>query len=95
MSVFMIAELTIKNRELYTDYVNKARSIIEGYGGRYLVQSEKIESIAGGWKPERIVAIEFPTFDALKQCFTSTEYKEIAPMREDSTTSRAIIVHGN
>jgi uncharacterized protein (DUF1330 family) len=42
----------------------------------------------------RIILIEFDTAEQVERCFGSAEYLALAPLREQSTTSRAIIVDG-
>jgi uncharacterized protein (DUF1330 family) len=90
----MIIEIGIKNRELYASYVEKVPAVIEKHGGRYLVRGGKITPLSGDWKPERMIVIEFATIEQLQKCFQSKEYLELAPLREQSTASRSIIVEG-
>jgi uncharacterized protein (DUF1330 family) len=79
---------------LYTKYVEQVARIVEHHGGRYLVRGGAITSMSGNWNPERIIVIEFDTMDDWQRCFTSPEYREIAPFRERSTDNKAIVVDG-
>lgn len=94
MSVYMIIEIEIRNNELYSKYVNKVPEVIEKYGGRYLIRGGKVTPLSGNWNPERIILIEFETIEQLQECFKSTEYLELAPLRKQSTIGRSIIVEG-
>jgi anaerobic selenocysteine-containing dehydrogenase/uncharacterized protein (DUF1330 family) len=94
MAVYTIMDIKVDDREVYSAYIEKVSSIVEKHGGRYLARGGKVTPIVGNWNPERIVLIEFPSAEMLAQCFSSEEYKEIAPLRERSTTSRAIVVEG-
>jgi uncharacterized protein (DUF1330 family) len=95
MAVYLIIEIQIKNRTLYSQYVEKVPEIIEKYGGRYLVRGGKVTPfLSGNWNPERIILIEFDSAEQIKNCFQSPEYLELAPLREQSTISKAIIVEG-
>lgn len=94
MSVFMIIDIEVRDKETYAEYVKKAEKIVKKYGGRYLVQGGRISSISGDWNPQRIVIIEFASRQALNTCFSSEEYKSIAYLRERSTNSRTIAVDG-
>lgn len=91
MSVYLIADIEVRDAKTYGEYVHRARPLIEEYGGAYRVQGGEPISISGEWTPERIVMIEFPSKDALERCFASERYKTIAPLRERSTTSRAVV----
>lgn len=94
MSVYMIIEIQVTDHERYSEYVSRVPEILKRYGGRYLARGGQITTLSGDWYPERIVLIEFETLAQLRQCFRSPEYLEIAPLRQESTTSRAIIVEG-
>ncbi|MDF1514377.1 MAG: DUF1330 domain-containing protein [Anaerolineae bacterium] len=94
MTVYLIIDITVTDKELYTQYITAAKPVIVYYGGKYLVRGGKIMTVTGDWHPERIVVIAFPDRDTLHQCFTSEEYRLLAPLRERSTESRSIIVDG-
>lgn len=94
MPVYLIIDIEPKDRELYAQYVEKVPPIIDKYGGRYLIRGGKVTPLNGGWNAERIILIEFDNVDQIHKCFQSLEYLEIAPLREQSTISRSIIVEG-
>ena len=94
MPVYLIIDIEPKDRELYAQYVEKVRRIIEKYGGKYLIRGGKVTPLMGDWNPERMILITFDDIDLIQKCFQSPEYLEIAPLRERSTISRSIIVEG-
>lgn len=94
MSVYMIIETEVKDKKMYGQYIEKVSAIIEKFGGRYLIRGGKIISLSESWNPERISIIEFESVQKIKECFSSPEYQKIAPLRENSTITRAIVVEG-
>jgi uncharacterized protein (DUF1330 family) len=48
----------------------------------------------GEWNPERIVILEFPSLERLREWNESPEYQELARLRIESTKSRAFSVEG-
>ncbi len=92
MSAYMIVDITINDACLYAQYVEAVRPIVEAFGGRYLVRGGQAIALAGDWTPERVVVVEFPSLDRLRECLASPEYRRIASLREQSTTGRAIAV---
>jgi uncharacterized protein (DUF1330 family) len=94
MSVYMIAEIEIKDEQLYAEYIAKVPDVVARYGGRYLVRGGRATPISGGWNPQRIVVLEFPSAAHLRRCFMSKDYLPLAPLREQATNSRAIFVDG-
>jgi uncharacterized protein (DUF1330 family) len=90
----MIVDITVKNESLYSEYIAKVPKIIEEYGGRYLVRGGEITPITSNWNPQRVIIIEFDSKEQLQRCFSSQEYLEISPLREQSTVGKSIIVEG-
>jgi uncharacterized protein (DUF1330 family) len=89
----MIIDSKIRDGEKYKQYIEEVFPIVTKYGGRYHVRGEKIRSF-GTWKPERIIVIEFPTEDHVRQWLASAEYSAIAPLREAGAETQAILVGG-
>ena len=91
-TVYAIIEIKVLDEAIYGEYVKKARPIVENYNGRYIVRSNEITSISGDWNPQRLVIIEFPSFEDLKSFLNCPEYKEIQALRESSTQGSMIVV---
>ena len=95
MSIYFVAEIQqIKDQESYLKYAELASEIVKKYGGKYHVRGGKAVSYFGGWKPGRLIIVEFESREQLQKCFQSAEYRTIAPLRENATTGRAIVVEG-
>lgn len=93
MSFYMIIQSIIKDSEKYKQYIDQVSPIVEKYGGRYHVRGEKIRSL-GDWKPDRVIVIEFQNEDQIQKWLTSSEYSDVAPLREKGADAQAIIVEG-
>lgn len=94
MPVYMIVDAKVTDDELFSQYVEKFDEVLKKFGGRFLVRGGRVTALSGNWDPERVVLIEFKTLEQLMHCFASPEYLDIAPLREQSTISRAIVVEG-
>lgn len=68
------------------------KPIVERYGGRYLIRSDKVEALQEQWQPDRVIVIAWDTKEQMETCFLSEEYRSIAEKREKTVDSRAIIV---
>ncbi len=93
MSVYVIIESKVKDREKYGQYIEQVSPMIGRFGGRYHVRGENIRPL-GAWKPQRIIVIEFPAESHVKAWLTSPEYKAIAHLREAGADTQAILVEG-
>ena len=87
----MIIEVEVADENLYGEYVAKVPAIIAQFGGKYLARGPA-RPLSGGWKPERIIVIEFESEVLLHKCFASDEYRQIAPLREQSAAGESILV---
>lgn len=94
MSVYVIIEVQIVNAERYKQYVERVRKVVENHGGRYLVRGGTVTPMSGDWQPERMIMVEFASIDQVHACFRSEAYGKLAPLRTQSTISRAIAVEG-
>ena len=63
-----------KGRGLYDDYIQKVKPIVESFGGKYLVRTEKVVSLHLQRNPQRVIIIRFPTRQNLEECFGSKAY---------------------
>jgi uncharacterized protein (DUF1330 family) len=94
MPVYLIIEITVIDQDIYGDFVGRVSAVVEQYGGRYLARGGEVYNMVGDWEPERIVLIEFESIEPVQEFFASKEYLELVPLREQSATTRAIIVEG-
>ena len=61
MPVYMIIEIEVKDPGTCAQYMEKVPATVIQYGGRYLVRGGAPTPLTGGWKPERIIILEFST----------------------------------
>ncbi len=94
MSTYLIVEIEVLDAEAYAEYVERVPATVERFGGRYVVRGGPVTPVAGDWRPERIIILEFPTKDRLTEWLCSPEYMALAPIRSRATRSRAIVVEG-
>ena len=95
MSIYLLIDIDVTDADTYAEYVDAVYSIVTKNGGRYLVRGGEPAPLSGGWSPQRIIIIEFDSLEELRRCFSSPEYAALAPLRERSTDSRAVILKGH
>lgn len=94
MSVYLVADITVKDPELYEEYRKLVPAIIEQYGGRYVVRGGEVTPGEGGWAPDRIVILEFPSAERAQAWATSDEYAPVAAIRHRASDGRSFMVEG-
>ena len=94
MSGYAIFKLNVNNPENYKEYVSKVKSVVEKFGGEYLVRGGEMNIIEGDWPNERNIVIKFPSREKAMEWYNSEEYKPIRQIRHDNAVSNSIIVEG-
>ena len=94
MPAFVIAEIEVKDPRAYDEYKKGVGATVEKFGGRFLVRGGKVTTYEGGWKPERMIVIEFPDTKALDAWYNSPDYKPLLELRLSAAGGRLIGVEG-
>jgi len=95
MSVYMIVETKeVMDKRKYSEYIQRVPQTIEKFGGRYLARGGQVNVVSGEWNPERVIIVEFESRDKFNAWWNSPEYRAVAPLRELSTKTNAIVVEG-
>ena len=94
MSAYLLANITVNNPENYKEYVSKVKSVVEKFGGEYLVRGGEMNIIEGDWPNERNIVIKFPSREKAMEGYNSEEYKPIRQIRHDNAVSNSVIVDG-
>jgi len=71
---YMVVDARSSDPERMAEYRGLAQIAVERHGGRYLVRGAPYVTLEGGWQPQRLVVLEFPSMDAAKAFYDSPEY---------------------
>ena len=94
MAAYVIVEVETHDAGLMARYRDLAKPIVEAFGGRYLARGGRCEALEGGVAPERVVVLEFPTFERARAWWASDEYREAKEMRQRAGATRMVLVEG-
>jgi len=94
MAAYVIAEVDVHDAALFEEYRKLVPPTIAQYGGKYVVRGGATETKEGGWTPQRVVVLEFPTMDRAREWYQSAEYAPALAMRLKAAKSRVILVEG-
>ena len=94
MSAYLIAEVDVADTAAYEDYKKITPGAVAAYGGRFIVRGGQVESKEGGWKPARLVVIEFASMDQAKKFYDSPEYAPALEIRLKAAKTRLILAEG-
>jgi uncharacterized protein (DUF1330 family) len=90
---YWIAHVDVRDPERYKDYVATARPAFERYGAKFLARGGAYESMEGTARGRNVV-IEFPSLQAARDCYNSTEYQAAKAIRLTVADADMVIVEG-
>jgi len=97
MAAYLLAEVSPGDIEGFREsgYLEAATRTAEAHGGAYLVRGGETTVLEGGWAPERLVVIRFPSMQDLRAWHNSAEYQEwVAVRRRYAPDSKLVAVEG-
>jgi uncharacterized protein (DUF1330 family) len=94
MAAYVIAQIEVTDPALFEEYRRRVPETIAAYGGRYLVRGGASETLEGGWRPGRMVVLEFPDRERAQAWWSSQEYSPTKLLRQRSARTQLIVVDG-
>ncbi|MFJ9615202.1 DUF1330 domain-containing protein [Streptomyces noursei] len=95
MPAYVISEVEVLDEELAAAYRTLAEAAIQRYGGRYIVRGALPEAMEGAWpSSRRMVVVEFPDEDRVKEWYASAEYADALEIRKSALDRRLLLVEG-
>ena len=94
MKAYLVLDLAVHDFGNFRKYVAEIPAYIAKHAGRYIVQGVVPTPIEGGWKPERMVIIEFPARENAQAFLADPEIQDLFKVRHATTTSRLVLADG-
>jgi uncharacterized protein (DUF1330 family) len=94
MPAYLVANITVTDPKRYPEYREKVPPVIAHYGGKFLVRGGTVHLVEGNLGVDRLVVIEFPTMEAARQFYNSSEYEPLLKLRLETARSQVAFVEG-
>ena len=94
MAAYVIADIEVTDPAGYEEYRRQVLAVVTKYGGRFVVRGGRIDAREGGWQPQRIVVVEFPSLEQAQKWYDSPEYAPLIRLRQKASKGRLILVEG-
>jgi len=92
MSVYVIVQLTVHDRNRYDVYAGQLVATMTQHGGKVLVADDAPRVLEGEWSGNRVVMLQFPDRDAFRTWAGSPEYQAIVGDRHASSDAVITLV---
>ena len=94
MSAYVLSSIKVNNPDNYKEYVTKVKSIVEKFGGEYLVRGGEMTVIEGEWNNPRSIVIKFQSKEKAMEWYNSDEYNQIKNLSLENAESNIISIKG-
>lgn len=92
MSVYIIAQIQIRDRETYSKYEAGFDEIFGKYRGFVTCVDENPEVLEGTWPYTRTVLLTFRSEEQARAWFESEEYQQLAQYRRKASTANIVMI---
>ena len=90
---YWIVRVDVHDPEQYKAYIAANADPLSRYGARFLVRAGMMQ-VPEGTARERNVVLEFPSYQAALDCWSSPEYQAAVAHRRDVSTIDLVIIEG-
>jgi uncharacterized protein (DUF1330 family) len=90
---YWVVRIDITDPAKYADYQNVVAPPLKKYGGRFLIRGGAFE-VKEGSARRRNVLVEFPSYKAALDCYTSAEYQAAVARRRGGADFDFVVVEG-
>ena len=94
MPAYLVAQITIHDRERYAQYEAGFLEIFAAHEGRLLAVDEQVETLEGAWNCTRTVIAEFPSREAALAWYRSDDYQALAQHRFAASDGNVVLLEG-
>lgn len=92
MAGYLIFEIEVTDPAAWQHYREVAGPVMTAAGGSFVVASERVEPLEGGWVPPSISVVRFDSFETARRFYHSAEYQELLKLRLAASRGRGILV---
>jgi len=94
MSSYVVAQISINDREKYARYEAGFMEIFSRFGGQVLAVDESPSIVEGHWPHTRTVLLRFDDIEAAKAWYHSEDYQRLAKHRWEASVADIAFVQG-
>jgi uncharacterized protein (DUF1330 family) len=94
MTVYVTAQLTIRDRATYDKYQSRFMEVFTPFGGTLLAVDDAVTVLEGDWPRTRFVLASFPNEASFRAWWDSPAYREIVKDRLAGSDGVLLLVKG-
>jgi len=92
MPAFVLAEITIRDPEVYKQYASKTPETLQKHGGEFVIRGQEVKVLEGKWEEDRLVLLKFESAEAAQKWYDSEDYQAVKGLRTKASNGRLLLV---
>jgi len=92
MSVYVIAQISITDRDVYNRYQTRFLDVFRQFKGQLLAADENAEVFEGKWTRDKVILMSFPDKESFEEWAFSPAYQDIAKDRKAGSKGVILLV---
>lgn len=93
MGVYVIAQISITDRNAYNLYQEGFMEVFKQFEGQLLAADENPEIVEGKWQRKKVILMKFSDKQAFEDWAFSAEYQEISKDRKAGSEGVVLLVN--
>ena len=94
MTAYVVANIDVKDPPRYAEYIRLTPGTIAPFGGRFIARGGRAENLEGDTTVNRVVILEFDTYEQAKAWYDSENYRAARAVRQSASHGSLILVEG-
>ena len=94
MNGYMLINTEIFDPEVFAEFRPKIAEAMKAHGGRFVVRGGAVEVTEGDWEFQRVVIMEFDSYERARGFVRSPEYTSLQDLRDRCMHSKTMVVEG-
>ncbi len=94
MPAYMVVRVNVTDMDRYQQYMKLTPSILEKYGGKFIIRGGEKVILEGPDVPERMVMLKFADVETARRMYNSPEYQAAVKVREGAAEASFIVMEG-
>ncbi|MFA7665472.1 MAG: DUF1330 domain-containing protein [Burkholderiaceae bacterium] len=85
MTAYVIADVKVSDPERYKGYMALSPGAVAAAGGQFVVRGGPHQVLEGDWRPNRLVVVQFPSYEKAQAFYDSVLYRQARDARAGAT----------
>ena len=94
MKAYVVANIDVKDTTRYAEYIKLTPATVAPFGGRFIARGGRSENLEGATPANRLVILEFPSYEQAKSWYDSDGYRVAMAIRQSASNGSLILVEG-